>query len=268
MTANTIIKKQAKGYLQGGYAQFAAAFFVMLIPLAIANALETVVVFFDMNRLSPSELMSKAGDNPIALAVCTATAAVILLVFILSLPLVSGFFRMAANAVNGGSVQCSDLFYYFEKGRYAGTLGFNLSLAVRKLLWAMLSFLPAMACVYLQSVEAFSDFSWVFTISGALFMSLGIVLSVVLTAKYFLAQYLFATAQTNTEQAKNAIALSIEMMKGNRKKYLSLLVSFLPCIALTFFILPGLYTVPYMMVSFADSARWICGLRRRVESEE
>lgn len=259
MTANTIIKKQAKGYLQGGYAQFAAAFFVMLIPLAIASILETFVVFFDMDRLSLSELMNKTGGDPLAVAVCTITAAVILLVFIFSLPLASGLFRMAANAVNGGSVQCSDLFYYFEKGRYAGALVFNLSLAIRKLLWVILSFLPAMACVVLQSVEMFSAFSWLFTLLGVMFMSLGIVLTIVLTAKYFLAQYLFVTAQTNTEQAKNAIRLSVEIMRGNRKKYLSLIVSFLPWIALTFFILPGIYTVPYMMVSFADSAKWICG---------
>lgn len=259
MTANTIIKKQAKGYLQGGYAQFAAAFFVMLIPLAIASILETFVVFFDMDRLSLSELMNKTGGDPLAVAVCTITAAVILLVFIFSLPLASGLFRMAAAAVNGGRVQCSDLFYYFEKGRYAGALVFNLSLAIRKLLWVILSFLPAMACVVLQSVEMFSAFSWVFTLFGVMFMSLGIVLTIVLTAKYFLAQYLFVTAQTNTEQAKNAIRLSVEIMRGNRKKYISLLVSFLPWIALTFFILPGIYTVPYMMVSFADSAKWICG---------
>ncbi|MCQ4023186.1 MULTISPECIES: DUF975 family protein [unclassified Ruminococcus] len=257
MTANSIIKKQARGYLQGGYACFAAALFVLLIPLSIANALETVVVFFDLDSASPAEISNHINE-PIIVAVYGALLLAILIIFALSLPLLSGFFKMAANAANGKKVSCRDLFFFFEKGRYACALRFNLSLVLRKLLWLVIAFLPGVLVACLQKLELFSSFSWAFTFIGVLFMSLGIAAFIALSVKYFLAQYLFVTADGSEEQAKNAVALSVKLMKGNKKKYFSLLVSFMPWIVLTFFILPALFTVPYMMVSFADSAKWLC----------
>ena len=103
------------------------------------------------------------------------------------------------------------------------------------------------------------SYSWVLAIPGVILMTFGIVLSVVLNSRYFPAQYLYVTSDEESRQAKDFIMLSVAIMKGNKKKYLLLLLSFLPWLALTFFILPGLYTVPYMAVSFANSAKWICG---------
>lgn len=270
MTANSIIKKQTRGYLQGSWAALAAAFLVIFVPLSLASAIETVMIFFGLNGLSVTELLQKADKDMTLTIAYASVAAVILLVFIFSLPLLSGFFRMSAAVANGETAQCSDLFYFFEKGKYADALGFNMSLAVRCLLWTVLSFLPAAACVVVQKMGILGSLSWMTTILGVLMMTLGVVLSVVLNSRYFLAQYLFVTADGQGEQAKNAIRISVKLMRGNRKKYLSLLVSFLPWIALTFFVLPALYTVPYMMVSFANSAKWICGnaAEWRVESEE
>lgn len=259
MTANVLIKKQAKEYLQGSWAAFAAAFFVMLVPLALANVIETVMVFFDLDGLASAELSQRVADEPYISAVAAAVALVILLVFVFSLPLTSGFFRMAAAVANGKTAQCSDLFYYYEKGRFVGTLGFNLSLALRRILWTLLSFVPAAICVCVYSTGVLGSYSWVLAFPGVILMTLGVVLSVVLNSRYFLAQYLYVTADEESRQAKDFITLSVALMKGNKKRYLSLLLSFLPWIALTFFILPGLYTVPYMAVSFADSAKWICG---------
>lgn len=261
MTGNYLVKKQARDYLKGNWGAFVAAFFVLFIPLAVAECIETCVVFFGIYDINLSQLTDLGNGFPLNAVVIAAIMVLEIVAFALFLPLLSGITRLASSVADGKDACCADIFYFFKKNKYLSALHFNLSLAVRKLLWIFISFIPAMVCVVASAAIDKTDsgsevLSVIIGLLGILFSALGILMSVCITSKYFLAGYLYGRSD-GEEKPSVLIRKSIVLMRGNTKKYLSLVMSFLPWILLSFFILPAMYVMPYMEVAFANSAKWI-----------
>lgn len=261
MKGNYLVKKQAREYLNGNWGAFIAAFFLLFIPMAINDCIETCAVFFDIQNISLLDLFDWSKGFPVNAAIVSAIIVIEILIFALFLPLFLGITKLSMSVANGSSACFANIFYFFKRGKYMSALHFNLSLMLRKLLWTAISFIPAMLCTGLLIILDRENSEngillLMLLILGVLFFILGVVLSVLLTAKYFLAGYLFVKSDGKAEVSE-LIHTSISLMRQKSNLYISLLLSFLPWICLCLFVFPAMYVMPYMSVSFANSAKWI-----------
>lgn len=256
MTGSRLVKKQARDYLKGSWGAFAAAFFALFVPFAIVESIDTCVLLFGMQGIYADQI--KTTSDALIAAGITIFEIVVIALF---LPMISGIAKMSFNTANGKTALCSDIFSFFKRGKYLNALSFNLNLAIRRLFWTVVAFIPAGLCLaayyYLKTTDnGIEVLTAVVSVLGVLLAALGIVLTFVFNSKYFLADYIYAECDGNAKTGE-VIRRSIYVMRGNKDKFYALCISFIPWLLLSLLILPGIYTFPYMQVSFANSAKWI-----------
>lgn len=256
MTGSRLVKKQARDYLKGNWGVFAAAFFALFIPITIVELIESCVLFFGIREISADQIKT-TGDIFIVSVITILEIAVTALF----LPMISGIAKLSLNTVNGKPACCADIFSFFEREKYLNALSFNLNLAVRRIFWLIVSFIPTALCLAAYYCLIINDIrleilTAVVCVLGILFAALGVLLTVVFNSKYFLADYLYAESNGNAS-ANEIIRHSVCIMRGNKDKFYALCLSFVPWALLNLLILPGIYTFPYMQAAFANSAKWI-----------
>ncbi len=261
MSGSFVVKKQAREFLKGNWGVLIAAVFAIFIPIMISDCIEICIPFLGMDRIGVRGFIKAFEEMPLNAAVCFLIEMLRIICIVLFLPLITGIKKASLKIAGGERARFSDVLYYFSSGRYFDALSFNILLTAKKLLWAFVSFCPAIICISFSSYFAASGTKNAFLsncllTAGILLAACGIIIYFCLTAKYFLAQYLFIEADKNTSHMQ-IIKISALYMKNNMKKYLQLLASFVPWLLLCFFFLPLLYAAPYMLVSFANSAKWI-----------
>ncbi len=261
MGGSFLVKKQAREFLKGNWAVFIAAFAALFVPFLFADIIETFILFLGIENADAKSFIEAFEKMPVNASVCLAIEALKITAVVLFLPLISGITRIGAAAARGERVCASDIFYYFSRGRYFDSLCFNLAVLLRVLFTAVLTLLPSIICaVAYYFFAGDSIISTLLLIFCIILGSCGAVAALVLTAKYFLAQYFYIDSEGG-ESYSAIIRRSIEYMKGNTEKYLMLFFSFVPWLLLCFFFIPLLYVFPYMTVSFANSAKWIIKTR-------
>lgn len=270
MKSNALVKKQARERLKGNWGVFSAAFLALIAVLALTSAIETFLAVFGVYGLSASELMSLFESQPYMEFVVFVIQLLIIAVYVFSLPLITGIAKMSMDCACGREISCADFLSFFARRKFLNTVCFNIALYARKAFWLIICLLPAVICVGIASANSRSLGQLgvvLLYIAGIAFLFAGIITYIYLSAKYFLAQYLYASYD-DKRSLNEPIRKSIKYMKGNHNKYFMLVVSFIPWIALSFFILPMFYSYPYINVSFANSARWIIKLGQEREKAE
>ncbi len=261
MGGSFLVKKQAREFLKGNWAVLIAAFAVLFVPFLFADIIETFILFLGIDNSDVKSFIEAFEKMPINASICLAIEALKITAVVLFLPLISGITRVGAAVARGERARAFDIFYYFSRGRYFDSLCFNLALLLRVLFTAVLTLIPSIICAV--AYYLFADNRIISTLMLIFCIILGscaVVATLALTAKYFLAQYLYIDSRGG-EAYSAIIRRSIEYMKGNAEKYLMLFFSFVPWLLLCFFFIPLLYVFPYMTVSFANSAKWIIKTR-------
>lgn len=261
MTESRIVKKQARDFLRGNWGPFVVAFFLLFIPIAIAQCVETCVVFFGIKPETLNEGKIAGGVDILIVSLFSLLGCIIIMLFS---PLVSGLTKISFELVNGRTPYCADLFYFFRNGKYRNTLCFNFSLLLRKLFWFFIFLIPAFVLKSASHVlnrmnDDFKGFLWATNLLGVLFLIIGVAVALCFTAKFFPAGYLYVESD-GERKAGDIISHSACIMRGNTSKYFTLCLSFIPWLLFSLLILPGMYSLPYICVSFANSAKWIINL--------
>lgn len=270
MKANALVKKQARQSLRGKWGVFSAAFLAVIAVLAFVSAIETFYVVFNIYGLSAKELMSVLESQPYMQAVVLGIQFLIIAVYLFSLPLLTGTAKMSMDCACGRKISCEDFLCFFTRRKFLNTLCFNLGLYIRKLAWLVICILPCVICIGVASIysRSLGQLGVVLLyIAGIALLIAGLIAYIFISAKYFLSQYLYAGSDEK-RRLSEPIRTSIKYMKGNHDKYFKLVISFIPWLALSFFILPMFYTYPYINVSFANSARWLIKLGKEKERAE
>lgn len=248
MSPSAIIRSQARKTLKGNYVAAVSAFVILLLPLYIVMGLDAIIEAFLLQGIDGTILFN-------VLAIVTITPLTVVTVVLLS-PLFNGYIRLFYQAALTQKFQMSELFYYFESGRYVRTLHLNLALFVRLMLPALLFFLPVfiyhiLCFSFMQSFTEtvlYKDFAFILTILSA-------VLLILYSLKYFLVLTLYCVnGQTGNKDLFNA---SKTIMKEQRHAAAQLIFSFTPWFLLCLLILPALYVVPYFTQSLCIGAKWM-----------
>lgn len=263
MKAEGIIRRQAKARLsQDNWCKAVAAFIFLACAWLVSNTILQVAYFInngDLNALSANP-QAHSGEL-LSLLLIELLALLILLAFS---PILIGYIKWNDALAKEQDTDISVLFSGFsDAGAYKRSVSFCIQLLLRYILWGIVCAIPAAAVL---SVFKFSEQSgpggsaaYVTVMSGVLTAACilaGFVAWVFLTARYFLAAYIFIDGQ-GTLPARACIDYSVRLMKRNTMRYIKLLLSFLPWFLLCFFVVPALYVIPYFQASCAVSAKWM-----------
>lgn len=248
LSPSAIVRSQARKTLKGNYVAAVSAFVILLLPIYIVMGLNAIVEAFLLQGINDQVLLG-------ILAIAIMTPLTVVTVVLLS-PLFNGYIRLFYQAALTQEFRMSELFYYFENGRYLKTLLLNLAYLVRMMLPAILFFLPVFLyhifCFsYMQSFVGtvlYKDFAFILTIMSA-------ILLILYSLKYFLVFTLYST----NEQMDNRELLraSRAIMKEQKQSAAQLIFSFTPWFLLCLLILPMLYVIPYFTQSLCIGAKWM-----------
>lgn len=187
------------------------------------------------------------------------TAAIILDVLLwltLLFPLLLGAIRYIKRLVSGIKEPLSALFYYFsKKSLYLRAELFIWSLSVRTAIIALVSLLPAIILNIMSSEWIYRIFSidmplfatnlWM---PAKVFTFLGVVAFVLISVKYYLAPFIFIS--NSAMDIFEIINMSSVISKRTYFDFISLVISVIVWILLSFFIIPLLILFPYLTVCY------------------
>ena len=181
--------------------------------------------------------------------------------FVLGLGVKRWFFALCHNKY----LPLDSLFYGYKKEKFKSSVSLSLRLLLRETGWGILLCVPglvisATGLILLDGAKSDYVTDSVFTtvyLLGILIFAAGSVGAAVVCLRYFLAPYIIVSAKNVTP--KEAIKISVSVMKSNTIDLVRLYLSFIPLIllAIVTFGLTLIYTVPLMNTSLALFAKGI-----------
>lgn len=256
MSAEAIIRAQARDTLKNNYFGAVTALLIALLPYCIIDG-TTTIISYAFSELISGETLRKALIYSIGYTVEVIG-------FFLFSPVINGYIRAYYRASQNGILDVSDVYFYFTKGRYQRALTLNLNFILRMLLPAILLFLPPVAFSIIGASIG-ESFSTSLLFNNCRFIL--IILSVLATAMYSLRYLTVYTITVDIENisVKQAFDYSRYVMKSGTGSAIKLLLSFIPWMLLCLFILPMLYVIPYMTQAMCTSAKWMTKAAFEVE---
>lgn len=249
MSAEAIIKSQARKTLSNNWVPAIAALLIALLPLYMIDGTTTV---------TSGLIVSLIKDESLAgILVYSIGIPVELIAGFLLSPVINGYVCAYYRCAQTQRMEIGDVFRYFEKGRYGAALRLNLSLFLRLLLPTLLLFLPYL--IFLTLSVTVIDESFLGTVVYNDISFVLAVLSTTATALYALRYFTVYAVSIDEEYAstKQVFERNREIMRGHTGSAAKLLLSFTPWLLLCLTILPMLYVIPYMTQSLCISAKWL-----------
>ncbi|MBE6728764.1 MAG: DUF975 family protein [Ruminococcaceae bacterium] len=242
MIQNKAVKSTALALLKGNWAN---AVFAGIAPVATA-----VIIFLAGSLL----------DLPIG--TFSGIIVVIALLFILS-PLNMGVLRYFWRMSNECKDSPVEIFYYFSSlSAYRRVMNFNIKITFRVILGAVIFSLPATVVATITS-ESFYEFIgsatplWVLS-----FKTLVVILQIagyIATVAYLISLYLPAFLMVANEDmtADECIRHGIKIGRYTKVKFANIVFSYIGWIILTILAVPCLFTMPYLLMSYVVSCRFL-----------
>lgn len=174
------------------------------------------------------------------------------------LPITNGFFRLCYNIANEREANFADVFYFFKgTKRYLRALQFNI-LTCAKLFAAYLIAFAGYNIHRIPVIEANLGDTTLFIINRSVFFAFGSALFLLFFIRIIFSEFIFV----DNENARiSDISRATKVIFNHHKLDIILLnYSFIPWIALCFFVIPALYVIPYMLTTVATSAKWLLKL--------
>ena len=248
MSAETIIKSQARGILKQNFVKAIMALLIVCIPYAIIDGMTTII-----SCLVPQFVADETTNMILVYSIGYPVE--VIMVFLFS-PIINGYIRAFYKAAYTESIDLKDVFFYFGNGRYINALGLNIRFILRMLLPVLILFSPLIAYVIISSAFA-SDFTN--TVVYYDFYVILAVLSTITTVLYSLRYFtVFTVSADNPDfSPKQVFQYNKIIMKHRTGSAAKLILSFTPWILLCLLILPMLYVIPYMTQSLCISAKWM-----------
>lgn len=234
MSAEATLKKQAKLILaKNNWIKSIVGFLCVLSVLSL---------FFIILNIASIFLSKDIITNPIELAINIVFSILGLVIFILLSPVYTGYIKFISNCRNSETGNIQDVFYYFQKNKYFDTVQLNLLLAVKKISFLILFFLPA--AIVLLCAEFMPNFKIAFQICAVWLILGGLVAYCLVSRLYILTEYLYVS-DFNYRKEREITKASVYIVKKNYSKIISLYVSFILWGALCFFAIPVVFVYPY-----------------------
>lgn len=245
MSAEKMVKNEARAKLSGKWAAAEAAFMtLLLVPIIVTLAV--VTAYGILGETEVREIMTGAPLKAVFFVILhvAAVAALVLLS-----PLYNGFVRFFAKTACGEDADMSDVFWFFEsKQRYKSAVVYMAGVLVRCLGMIIACEAPAIVVFVLSQGD---DSMMFIAITLAI---LGAVGAFVWLHRFALQMMLFSYYDYD---GASAAMHGMRAAKGNIGKLLMLTVTFAPWLLSTYFVVPLLYVGPYMTCAYFVSAKYI-----------
>ena len=248
MSAESIIKSQARDILKHNFVKAIAALAIILIPYYIIDGTTTVI-----SCVVPQFVSDETTSTFLVYSIGYPVE--IIMGFLFS-PIINGYIRAFYKAAYSETIDMKDVFYYFGSGRYISALGLNMRFIIRMLLPSLILFSPLIAYVIIGSVYA-PEFSKTFLYNEVYFILA--LLSTITTTLYSLRYFTVFTVSADNPDftPKEVFQYNKYIMKHRTGSAAKLIFSFTPWLLLCLLILPMLYVIPYMTQSLCISAKWM-----------
>lgn len=247
MSAEAIIRGQARETLKKNYPAAITALLVVLLPYYIIDGATTVISCIGIKAI--------ADENLATALIYTIGITVMVIGYFLYSPVINGYVRAHYNAAYSGTVELSDVFYYFEKGRYRAALALNIRLFLRMLLPTLLFFLPHILFqIIAQNVDSLYG-TVPYNIMTFILASLSTLITMLYAARYL--TVMTVSADNDAFSPKQVFDYTKYIMQHKRGSVAKLILSFIPWMLLCLTVLPMLYVIPYMTQSLCISAKWL-----------
>lgn len=248
MSAEAIIKSQARGILKHNFVKAIMALLIVLIPYSIMDGTTTVI-----SCLIPQFISDQSTSMMLVYSIGYPVEIIMLFLFS---PIINGYIRAFYKAAYTENIDLKDVFYHFSSGRYFNALSLNIRFIIRMFLPALILYAPLIAYVVISSITA-PDFCKTVLYYDIYFILA--VLSTLTTALYSLRYFTVFTVSADNPDftPKEVFQFNKMIMKHRTGDAAKLLLSFTPWLLLCLLILPMLYVIPYMTQSLCVSAKWM-----------
>ena len=240
MKREKLIKQQARAALKGNLSSLVAAMGM------IALCVTTLVMLFYLLVIALRLIDVESDELKTGMELPFACVYIFCCMLgVTAVPMVNGFMRMAADAAAKGSCEVAELFYY-----YRSPLRFFKSVVVDMGLLVLFAVLTAPAEI---AVKLLAD-------SGDFLVIASTVVSVIwkiLIFIFFIRYPLAAFALDDRRGIFRYLFCYIGFSFRRSGALIRLLFSMLGWIALCFFVVPAVYSIPYLEVALMNSARWL-----------
>ena len=247
MSAEAIIKKQARDTLKNNFPKAVIALLIVLLPYYIVDGCTTVISCIFSFLISDSGLRS--------ILIYTLGYTFEILAFFFFSPVINGYIRAYYNTSYTGSMDLTDLYWYFEGDRYKKALAMNLGSLLRLLLPAAILYLPLILFeIFCAQTDSFYG-SLLYTDTFFILSALSTTALFIYSLRYFTAYTISCDIESLTP--KQAFEYSKHIMSGRTGSMSKLVLSFIPWLLLCLLVLPALYVIPYLTQSVCISAKWM-----------
>lgn len=248
MSAEAIIKSQARNILKHNFVKAIVALLIVALPFTMIDGTTTVISSFVINSIADEQtagILVYAIGYPVEF----------ILGFLLS-PVINGYIRAYYKAAYTNTIDLRDVFFYFNSSHYSDALSLNIRYIIRMLLPILLSFTPLILFEVISNQLAsgfhgsvlYQNVCFILTILSSLIVTL-------YATRYFTVFTVSADNPHFTPQ--QVFAYNKHIMRWQSGNVVKLIFSFTPWLLLCMLILPMLYVIPYMTMSLSLSAKWM-----------
>ena len=248
LSAEAIVKSQARSLLKHNYVRAITALLIVLLPFYIIDGTTTAI------SCALSDAISD-GDLATVLIYSIGYSVEIIMGFLYS-PVINGYVRAFYKAAYSGTIDLKDVFYHFQRGRYGSALSLNIRLILRMLLPILILYSPLIIFEIIASNTGSEFYGSVLYFNCHFLFS---VLSTITTTLYSLRYFTVLTVSADNPQftPKQVFAYNKYIMQDHTGNAAKLILSFTPWMLLCLLVLPMLYVIPYMTTSLCISAKWM-----------
>ena len=277
MGLSKTIKMNAKRALAGAWGSAIGVIVITMLPSIMINILETVIrtvsgvpEFVDY-AATPSIAFDDMAN--VAMVSTLISLLISLLIFFVMTPLQQGCARWFYRRTGGEQEPVSGVFFYFETAKsYFRSLGLYFQIGLRTFVWMLLPALPMAATIvfimfYKRQLGGNlpNAVFAVVVILMVIWAILLVILSIMISLRYFLAPYLLA--EHPEQKAGQCIKNGVRMVKGHKAELFVFMLSFFGWALLCVLIVPIFYVLPYMHSSYAVYARYLIQLGEQTGSD-
>ena len=253
MKVNKLIKSEARKTLSDKWGIALGCYFSILLVYLIFSSIYNISFILTQNNFQ--EAYNNIPENFLDIVLLTIFPFISFIVLLLLTPVFSGITLILTKSTLNKPVEFSNILYYFSKENYKKSVKLWIRLIARCIVPI---FFGLLFCITIYNIaktaesEIIGNILYSVLIVGIFVFTL---LSINIISTLFLAPFIHVS---NTSYSSTyCIGLSIKIMKNNKGKIYFLLLSFIPWILISFFVVPTLYTIPYIFTSFATSAKYI-----------
>ena len=254
MKTEKFVKQRAREALKGNLVQLIAAMAMAFAAFMLTDIVQTIVVLLTQKvDFETGEVVS--SDNIIYFSIVAGTVVVLLF----ASPLLNGFFKAAANAVEYGDCEARDVFFYFRSaGLYFKTVAVDLLLyLIFAVITGVLNFSNYISLLFPNGANNAGDYALV--IAAAVLTGAVYVLAYMIFLHYPLMIYALRSDISVAKCVFGTIGFSFKHFG----KLFKLMLSYAGWFALCFFVVPALYVIPYFYAGSMLSAKWLLELENR-----